>query len=210
MHKGPLPHELQTTIEDGSGMKGLFAQVDTSLVDPESKAKMLTSAPAPDPEHVLGDFAPFAVVLRQSACRHGPAGWPLPGVGCWVRSFGEVHGVLLELESLKGAGMHEYNDFNAALDHRKFRTWKPVGIRLSAGYILWIPYGQIGLLSTTDTIGSFLCIPWFNKDLAIATTEDLWSWIAGANIACGNKNPERSPWKTVLPALRNFTQGLFT
>lgn len=118
--------------------------------------------------------------------------------------------MILELDALKSAGMHDYGDLGAALEHKRFRTWKPVGVQMAAGELLWIPYGQVFLMSTTETIGSFVCFPWFSKDLAVASTEDLWSWIAGTNITCGNKNPERSPWKTLLPALRNFSQTLFT
>lgn len=133
------------------------------------------------------------------------------GVGCFVRTFGNCHGVVMDLPSLQAAGLHEYSDLGKALDHKKYRTWKPTCVQLAKDMVMWVPYGSVALLSSIDEGGGGLMVlPWLSQSLGVQATEELWAFISTSNISFGNKNADKSPWRTLLPALRSFSQSLFS
>lgn len=105
-------------------MKGLYAQLDLSGA--EASIKDIVWDPLPQPESLSTDFAAFLCTTRQCACRYGPAGWPLSGVGGWVWAKTPIHAVVLELSVLRECGLHEFGQLEKVLEHRRFRTWRPL------------------------------------------------------------------------------------
>lgn len=106
-------------------MKGLYAQVDATNIDPKL-VEGIALNPVPAPQQLMGAFAPFVCVIRQWPCRSGASGWPLIGLGCWVWAESEAHGLSVEAEGLRAAGLQDLSaGMDKALDHRRFRSWPP-------------------------------------------------------------------------------------
>lgn len=190
-------------------MRGLFSQLGGKTLGEGDTAKDLNFNPLPEPHKVFGDFAPFACCVRQFSCRFGPSGFPLTGVGGFVRSYGPMHGIVLDIVTLQSAGLHSFADLEQTLDHTKFRTWRPTAVQIDDKSLLWVPYGHISLLSTSEEFGRFMTIPWFSSSLAVQSSEELWQFVSSTNISFGNKSSDRRPWKWLLPSLRAFSEGLF-
>lgn len=189
-------------------MKGLYAQLDADI--DSTRFDAINLSPVPQPQGLLKAFAPFMCVIRQWSCRTGASGWPLIGLGCWVWTDVEAHGLLLEAEALHAAGLQDFaTGLDKVLDHRRFRSWRPPSFQLTSGCMLWVPYGCIPFVSTSSEFASLFVMPWIEKDLAESVPEEMWAWLASANIACGNKHRDRLPWKHLLPALRAFSGSLF-
>lgn len=203
---GPCTHK---ETKDCEGLRGLYTQVDCSQHEAELEA--LDFQPLPRPCDLQGAFAPFVCTARQFTCRCGPSGWPLAGVGSFVvaKENSQLHALVLDIATLKEAGMLEYAQLERALEHKRFRTWQPTAVRITSSQMVWIPYGMICLPSTTNELASFMVIPWLSAELAEGATEDVWRYISSGIIAFGNKNETKSPWKVVLPAFRNFGSRLF-
>ena len=121
----------------------------------------------------------------------------------------QVYGVLLDIQGLQQAGMHEYGALEKALEHKKYRTWKPTSVVVKPGMAMWVPYGQLVLLSIDSEVASFVVCPWFDSDLARDCTEDVWQYMVGHIISHANKNEQKAPWKKLLPAFRAFSAPLF-
>lgn len=165
----------------------------------------------PKPFDLATTFSPFVCAAREFTCRCGPSGWPMAGVGCFVvvKPGHTVHALLLDISMLQESGMHEYAQLEKALEHKRYRTWRPTAVRLTSEHIMWVPYGMLCMPSTTCEVAAFMVIPWMDAGMAEATTEDVWRFISGAIIGFCNKNETKSPWKTLLPAFRSFNSNLF-
>lgn len=188
-------------------MKGLYAQLDGAILTEQLK-KMAATTPY-SPEGLDGAFAPFCCSTKQFTCRIGPSGWPLFGAGCWISPRHQVHALILDIATLREASLHDVSQLEKVLEHKRFRTWKPTAIRLDRGSMAWIPFGKVVCLSTTVELAEFLVIPWMHPQLAEKSTEDVWQFVATSNISFGNKNEGRAPWRTLLPALREFSTSLW-
>lgn len=188
-------------------MEVLYAQLDLSGA--EASIKDIVWDPLPQPESFLTDFAAFLCTTRQCACRYGPVGWPLSGVGGWVWAKTPIHAVVLELSVLRECGLHEFGQLEKVLEHRRFRTWRPLCVRLGPQSAMWVLFGHLVLPASVDDFGHFVVIPWMSSGLAEGASEELWNFVSGSILAFGKKHEARAPWKRLVPAFRGFSQSLF-
>lgn len=195
------------TSKDASGLKGLYVQLGASQRAISTEG--LSFSPLPQPTGVTKEFAPFLCTSRNFTCRYGPSGWPMVGCGCWVYALQPMHLLILCMSGLQQVGFHDYGTLEKSLDHKKYRTWRPCSIRLAPGKLMWIPYGHLVMPSTAAEYASFVVAPWMVPEMARDTTEELWQLIAATIINFAKKHEDKSPWKTVLPAFRVFSQSLF-
>lgn len=120
-----------------------------------------------------------------------------------------IHAVVLELSVLRECGLHEFGQLQKILDHKRFRTWRPMTVRLDPEVGLWVPFGFICLPSSVDDIGHFVVAPWMHNGLAEASGEELWTFVSAAVLNFGKRYESRQPWKRLVPAFRKFSQSLF-
>lgn len=190
-------------------MKGLFAQLPCDRLQTLGKVNFGNLA---TPEQLDGAFAPFVMTARANAVRFGPSGFPMFGVGCFIIGLNDYHGIVQPLLPLRAAGLHEISDVDKTLDDRRFRTWRPISLKANREHIVWAPYGYLPFLTGGDEFNSHLIVPIMNATLATQSTEDIWTFISTQIISFANRhdNMSKSPWRTLIPALRTFNQQLFT
>lgn len=157
----------------------------------------------------MGDkFGPFAIGYRTFTMRVGPAAWPLPGAGCWVRSTTDGQTVLLavvSLSDLKAASSLVHMDHLAqAIDHKGAKDIKIQRAIVQPGCMCWVPWGWVAIPTGVNDITTASVIPWMRQDLYSALDEETKGLISTGIMGFAKKNCDKKPWSNILDALNDF------
>lgn len=163
----------------------------------------------------LAAFAPYA-------WRFGPAAWPLPGVGSWVRLHaGDVGVQLLPVQPLVECGVVALNDIAKFLETDsgiQLLSDSCVWVRLTKGQVLWIPYGYVAiptLLSgdAGDEQDEFpLAQVWslavFHEGLCKKVSDKAWGAVRSFNEAHRQKMGTAAVWAGRKELFEKFCKDL--
>ena len=158
----------------------------------------------------LVNFAPVVTVIRGYTLRTANGGFAYWGQGCWiVPRSGELVIASVSLDKLVDKyGLSSMDAFESAMASRLItRIQWPVAF-VRQGEAVYVPFGQVPLVTTASELASFVVVPWISKELAnragTCVGELLFANFGKYLKSAGTKSPWKevvAPWKAYRAAM---------
>jgi hypothetical protein len=190
-----------------AGLRGSFQQVpskDDSLSKALAKITFLDSKVA---TRMGNEFVPFVDVIRRHTMRVGISSFPLTGLGAILIPINQIGVSIVDVSLCIDEGdLQLLEQFDKALEDKKMskNIW-PHSV-LNPGDALWLPYGVVPLVCTSEEMGSFVVMPVPCEKMLKKVSDDAVELLFNACVKYGKKHIEKTPWKTLVPALTAFLE----
>ena len=200
--------ELEKSMQKNPGWKGCLSKVDGFVADFEWPLD-----PKPELLNQAGGY-PWLACMRRHAFRYGPAGMPLPGVGCfvtpttsafWVLTF-DVDGLLKHNIKLRDA-----STFFETATAAKFKDENISVTLLAVDETMWIPFGTIAMpLFCPEDEELEVCTAWvlsyWSDTLAKQVPDPSWKAILTFNREHFVRNEASRLWKVRSQTFEDFAK----
>jgi hypothetical protein len=190
-----------------AGLRGSFQQVpskDDSLSKALAKITFLDSKVA---TRMGNEFVPFVDVIRRHTMRVGISSFPLTGLGAILIPINQIGVSIVDVSLCIDEGdLQLLEQFDKAFEDKKMskNIW-PHSV-LNPGDALWLPYGVVPLVCTSEEMGSFVVMPVPCEKMLKKVSDDAVELLFNACVKYGKKHIEKTPWKTLVPALTAFLE----